>query len=87
MILDGELNLVEVYDGELGLFEIFDGEAGEYQAIGNIPSFDGPYEVIPTVVEQTFETAGRKMTENFVVSPIPQNYGLITWDGSTLTVS
>ena len=56
---------------------------GEY--IGE--SYGGPYEVTPTAEIQTLETAHRLMTENTVINPIPNNYGLITWNGSVLTVS
>lgn len=47
----------------------------------------GPYEVTPSAEAQTLETHGLVMTGNVTVAPIPSNWGLITWDGSTLTVS
>lgn len=49
--------------------------------------YDGPYEVDPAQETQVLETYGKLMSENVTVNPIPQNYGLITWDGSVLTVS
>lgn len=49
--------------------------------------YDGEYEVIPSTEEQVLETANKRMTQNVVIKPIPNNYGLITWDGSSLTVS
>ena len=52
-----------------------------------VPRYDGPYEVTPAAQAQTFETAGKLMTEDITVGAIPNNYGLITWDGSVLTVS
>ena len=49
--------------------------------------YDGAYEFTPTdetqVIPIQFKTASRDIT----INPIPNNYGLITWDGSTLTVS
>lgn len=51
------------------------------------PAYDGPYTVTPTQAQQTLQTSGKRMTGNVVVAPIPSNYGLITWDGSTLIVS
>ena len=51
------------------------------------PNYTGVYEVTPTQNEQVLYTQGRRMSENVVVHPIPNNYGLITWDGSILTVS
>lgn len=56
-----------------------------------IPLYPSPYTrtytVTPSEEEQTLETAGLMMTSNVKVEPIPSNYGLITWNGSTLTVS
>lgn len=49
--------------------------------------YEGPYEATPTRETQTFTTQGFSMSQDFVVNPIPSNYGLITHDGSILTVS
>lgn len=49
--------------------------------------YDGPVEVIPSGEAQTLATNGKQMLSDITVAPIPQNYGLITWNGSTLTVS
>ena len=49
--------------------------------------YDGPYEVTPGPEAQTLSTKHLRMTDDVVVGAIPQNYGLITWNGSTLTVS
>lgn len=49
--------------------------------------FDGPYEVTPTSESQTLHASGLFMREDITINPIPNNYGLITWNGSTLTVS
>ena len=51
------------------------------------PSYDGPYEVTPTQAVQVLQTANRVPSSDIVVDPIPQEYGLITWNGSVLTVS
>lgn len=51
------------------------------------PSFSGPYEVTPSDTEQVLETDSLYMTGNITINPIPSNYGLITWNGVTLTVS
>lgn len=45
------------------------------------------YEVTPSNEEQRLSTTGMMMLDDVVVHPIPSNYGLITWNGSTLTVS
>lgn len=51
------------------------------------PSYEGEYEVTPTQETQTLATDSLYMRGNITINPIPQNYGLITWNGSTLTVS
>lgn len=51
------------------------------------PSYEGEYEVTPTQQTQTLETDSLYMRGNITINPIPSNYGLITWNGSTLTVS
>ena len=51
------------------------------------PAYTGSYEVTPSGSEQVLETDSFYMTGNVVINPIPSNYGLITWNGSTLTVS
>ena len=49
--------------------------------------YDGPTEITPTEETQTLFTEGKHVLENIVVNPIPSNYGLITWDGTIITVS
>ena len=49
--------------------------------------YTGDYEITPTSEEQSLHTNGLRMTGDIIVNPIPSNYGLITWDGSNLTVS
>lgn len=51
------------------------------------PTYDGTYEVTPSSEVQTMEVKDKRMTDNIIINPIPQNYGLITWNGSFLTVS
>ena len=53
---------------------------------GGIP-YSGDYEVTPTAERQTLHTAGFFLAQDIVIDQIPSNYGLITWDGATLTVS
>lgn len=49
--------------------------------------YEGEYEITPTTQEQTIPIIGLTARENITVNPIPSNYGLITWNGATLTVS
>lgn len=52
-----------------------------------VAPFDGSYNYTPTNEVQTIEIGGLRATSNITIEAIPQNYGLIEWDGSTLTVS
>ena len=54
---------------------------------GSAPPYEGDYEVTPKAEEQTLPTANRLLNKNIVVKPIPQNYGLITYNGYEITVS
>ena len=49
--------------------------------------YQGSYMVTPSNQTQILPTVNKVLSQNVVVNPIPSNYGLITWDGSTLTVS
>ena len=49
--------------------------------------YTGAYAVTPSSETQVLETKNLRMTENVTINPIPNNYGLITWDGRTITVS
>ena len=54
---------------------------------GSVPVYPGPTEFTPSAEKQTIGVSGYRLKENITINPIPSNYGLITWDGSTLTVS
>ena len=49
--------------------------------------YTGEYEITPTNEEQILRTESMNMARDVVVHSIPNNYGLITWNGATLTVS
>lgn len=51
------------------------------------PKYRGLYEFTPSEEQQIVRIEGKMAEENIVIDPIPNNYGLITWDGRTLTVS
>ena len=67
------------------------GDAATFKANEGIPIYPNPYtgdtEVTPSAELQTLRTAGFMLHDDITINPIPSNYGLITWDGSTLTVS
>lgn len=74
--MTGTLSPVGVLSGSLTI-----GGRASYER------YDGEYEVIPSTEEQVLETEMKLAKKNIIIKPIPQNYGLITWDGSTITVS
>ena len=67
--------------------EQFSADFTAIQPYADVPAYDGPYTFTPSLVAQTAQTAQKIAAHNIVINPIPSNYGLITWNGSTLTVS
>lgn len=53
----------------------------------DLPDYGGPTDIIPTGSAQVLATAGTAVATDIIVEPIPQNYGLITWDGHAILVS
>ncbi len=85
--LEGKLSAIPSLSGSLsqgcGMVGSIEHVAGrEYY-----PYYNGRHRVVPTRQEQVLPTAATIVTENIVVAPIPNNYGLITWNGSYITVS
>ena len=60
---------------------------GEVQYIQVGDYYTGDYTVIPGDESQTLAVAGKLMAQDVIIEAIPSNYGKITWNGSTLTVS
>ena len=54
---------------------------------GSAPPYEGETVFTPTRQTQTIQAEGFLFSENITINPIPSNYGLITWDGVTITVS
>lgn len=88
-------NLIEII-GSLKMTENITGKLSAAEKISgriNIPeivrpaAYDGSYHIIPGQEAQMLDTRGYMMDDDMVIEPIPQNYGLITWNGTTLTVS
>lgn len=77
------LNFNASFAESLGLSAQF----GEVIISHDVDWYDGPYEFTPTQETQTVEIAQKAAYQNITINPIPWNYGLITWDGSALTVS
>lgn len=49
--------------------------------------YTGDYSITPSAEAQVIHTNGKRMTDDITINPIPSNYGLITWNGSVITVS
>lgn len=52
-----------------------------------VPEYDGSYEFTPSADGQIVPTSGKRLAQDITINPIPNNYGLITWNGSIITVS
>ena len=87
VVISGDMSLLNVISGEAALLNVIDGECGDFIPVDAHETYTGSYEVTPSSELQTLETADRILIENLVINPIPNNYGLITWNGSVLTVS
>lgn len=89
VVLDGELSLNLNIDGDMSLDIPVDGEAGTVIKVNDYayPIYEGQTEVTPTQETQVLQTANKTVVQDIIINPIPSNYGLITWNGSTLTVS
>lgn len=83
----GEISFIQNIDGgEISLSESLDGELGAFFPV--LPeSYRGETTVTPSAEEQTLLTEGLVVPHNITIAPIPNNYGLITWNGVSLTVS
>lgn len=54
---------------------------------GGYTYFDGEYTYTPTDETQTVQIDGKIARSDIVINPIPNNYGLITYNGAYITVS
>lgn len=53
----------------------------------DVEPYTGSYEITPSADTQMLDVSGKRMLRPLTVNPVPSNYGLITWNGSFLTVS
>lgn len=52
-----------------------------------VERYEGEYEFTPSSQIQMIEISGKMAADNIIINPVPSQYGLITWDGTTITVS
>lgn len=62
-------------------------DIGAEYAMSNTDPFEGSYEYTPSEQTQTIPIEDLRATQDIVVNPIPSNYGLITYNGVSITVS
>lgn len=84
--LQGNLTTESTLVGTLSVRQSLNGLLTIPEGV-RVPTYEGTYEVTPTEETQILDTNNLKMTDNVTINPIPSNYGLITWNGTTLTVS
>lgn len=84
--LFGTLTAPGTLAGELSAPEGISGLLTIPSAVG-VDVYDGEYEFTPTEDTQTVSIENKMAVQDITINPIPSNYGLITWNGSTITVS
>ena len=87
VVLEGECSLTNNFNGDCSLFAVYDGETGLFTEVHTDVQYTGDYTITPSAEVQVLQTNGLVCYDNITIEPIPDNYGLITWNGSTLTVS
>lgn len=84
--LIGELTPVASLEAELSGAGGINGGLSVPEVIAN-ERYRGSYQITPSETAQEIPIANKTATANIIINPIPNNYGLITWNGLTLTVS
>lgn len=72
---------VDIYQDEIVV------ENDGYAIIETSEQYDGEHIFTPTASTQVVPIAGKTSLQDIVINPIPNNYGLITYDGFGITVS
>lgn len=49
--------------------------------------YNGAYEITPNKATQILKTSNKLAIKDIIIEPIPNNYGLITWNGRFIKVS
>lgn len=82
--ITGDISVIEQINGSVAVTEAL-------RASLTVPEFisvyyDGDYAITPSAEAQVLQVQGLAMRQDLTINPIPSNYGLITWNGSVLTV-
>lgn len=86
IVIGGTISLENTVSGSIDLDICASGQFGMYIAIPP-DTYTGLVSVTPSNETQTLPTAGLFLSEDITVDPIPQNYGLIEWNGTVLKIS
>ena len=84
--LESEMAIIDTIRGTMSSQETVRGDITIPSSVGGDP-YEGNYSVTPSAEVQVLNTQYKTMSQNVTINPIPSNYGLITWNGSTITVS
>ena len=85
-ILSATLSVIEGLSCDLSATESLTAALTVPKEIA-LPDYTGSCEITPGEETQVLSTTGRSLRSDITVNPIPSNYGLITYNGSTITVS
>ena len=86
LMLSGSLSPIAGLSGRLSGASSLSGKIGIPERI-TPAQYTGPTTVTPTQAQQVLYTQDFFLIEDIVIDSIPNNYGLITWNGAVLTVS
>lgn len=73
VVIDGSVHILFGIDGTVDLNNRVDGQSGIFfiEHIFDGDTYDGPYEVTPSIRSQTLETRLKFMADDLVVKEIP----------------
>ena len=59
----------------------------QISTMASVERYEGECTFTPSEEAQIIDIQQKLATGNITIEPIPSNYGLITWDGTKLTIS
>jgi hypothetical protein len=83
--IKGSLSAPSSIVGKLSAPATIEGDLSIPSSVSAI--YTGAYEFTPTRETQVININHKEALRNITINPIPQNYGLITYNGSIITVS
>lgn len=87
LMLNADMSINIVMDGDFSYSNVMDGELGVIQTYSDFDTYTGVTTVTPTEEQQILFTNGKLVPSDITIEPIPTNYGKITYNGSTITVT